>query len=45
VSEEFALDECVGQRGAIHRHERSPASRTEPMDRTGHKFLAGSALC
>jgi hypothetical protein len=44
VSEELALDERGGQRGAVHRDERAVAPRAVRVKGAGEQFLAGAGL-
>ena len=44
MAEQFGLDECRGNRGAIERDERLAGARTHGMHRFGDEFLAAAAL-
>jgi hypothetical protein len=44
MPEEFALDQILGQRAAVDRHERSFAAQTLFVNRAGDQLLAGAGL-
>jgi hypothetical protein len=44
VAEEFALDEAVGDRAAVHRKERRIPPRAEMMDGARGQLLSGARL-
>jgi len=44
MTEQFALNQCVGNRGAIHWHERLVPAPALVVQGPGDKFLAGSGL-
>src|SRR5262249_11762289 len=44
VTEELALEERLGQGGAVHRHEGAIAPRAGGVDRARRHLLAGAAL-
>jgi len=44
VAKEFALQEMLGQRGAVHRDKGAGRPRTVGMDAPGDELLAGSTL-
>ena len=44
VAEELALDQRVGNRPAINRHERALCPPAAGVNRPGHEFLAGARL-
>ena len=44
VSEEFALEQRLGQRAAVNGDQRMESSRAGMVDRARHQFLAGAAF-
>jgi hypothetical protein len=44
VAKQFVLEQRLGQRRAVERHERSAGARTGRMDRAGSEFFASSSL-
>jgi hypothetical protein len=44
VAEQLALGQALGQRRAVHRHERVPGPRAAIVQLPGHQFLAGAAV-
>ena len=44
MAEELALDQGVGDRSAVHGHERPLGPAAAGMDRPGHELLAGARL-
>src|SRR4029078_2849167 len=44
VPEELGLEQCLGQRRAVDRHERTARPRTSAVNHPDDEFLAGSAL-
>ena len=44
VAEQLGLQELLGQRGAVQRHERPLGARRGAMDEAGHDLLAGAGL-
>ena len=44
VAEELALEQGLGQRGAVHGDEWAPRARTILVDRPGGDFLSGAGL-
>src|ERR1700691_1010033 len=44
MAEHLGLQQLVGNRRAIDRHESAPAPRRQGMDRPRDDFLAGAAL-
>src|SRR5262249_56268463 len=41
VPEQLGLEDRIGQRGAVERHERPLAARRVDVQRAGHELLAG----
>src|SRR6516165_1490677 len=44
MAKQLAFDQAFRQCGAVDSDERPTASRTQPMNRAGHKFLPRPAL-
>ena len=44
VAEQLALDQLLGQRGAVHRDQRRLRARSSPMQLARDQFLARAAL-
>ena len=44
VPEELGLEQRLGERGAVHRHERPVAAAARAVDALGDHLLAGAAL-
>ena len=44
MAEQLGLDQLVGNRGAVHLHERAVAPQALAMDRARHQLLADAAL-
>src|SRR5271156_2763363 len=42
MSEDFALDQCFRNRGAVYGHEGTLAARTELVDGASHQLFAGA---
>src|SRR4051812_8265656 len=44
VTEQFGLDQRLGQGGAVHDDQRLIPARTQPVEALGNELLAGAAL-
>src|SRR5687768_9457412 len=44
MSEQLALEKCLGERGAVHRNERTGCTRSLVMERLSDDLLAGAAF-
>jgi hypothetical protein len=44
VAEQLALEQRLGDRAAVDRHEGPGGARAEPVDGVGGQLLAGAAL-
>ena len=44
MAEQLGLDQGLGQRGAVHRHQRAGPARRQMVQALGDQLLAGAAL-
>ena len=44
IAEQFAFEQRLGKRRAIHRHKRTIAARAQPMNQPRHQLFPGTAF-